>query len=550
MLQELHIRNYAIIEEAELHFNPNLNVIIGETGAGKSILMGALNLVLGNRADTQVLMNKKQKCIVEAHLNIENYELESFFEEEDLDYSEETIIRREIAPNGKSRAFINDVPVTLSVLKTLTSRLIDIHEQDENSQLSDPDFLLFLLDKISQNSFLNEYREVFKSYKEAVNRLNQYQEEAKSFSKEYDFVKFQFDELDGINLSEEYWKNTEEEIDILTHAESILQNTGQAIQMLSENELNAEDILSEVQRLLAPIASLNSNLGKAYEEIENIQLYLRELVRELKNIQSDTDINEERLNEITAYHSAVNRLMQKHQMKSMSELIALHTQLKEQLERFNFSEEHIKALEKEVARLQAILLESGKKMSELRMAQAQSLGQAVTNTVTELGMPYAKVQFKVSSSDQPGKDGLDKIILLFAPNKGSEYKPLHQVGSGGEKSRLMLSVKSQIAKETALPTLIFDEIDTGISGEVALKTGDLLKSISRNHQVITITHLPQVAAAGNLHFLVYKSHLKDKSVTEIKPLREEDIVIEIAKMLSGENPSSAAIENARNLIGD
>lgn len=548
MLQALHIKNYAIIESVELLFNPHLNVIIGETGAGKSILMGALNLVLGSRADTQVLMDKANKCIVEAHIQIDNYDLKGFFEENDLDYYENTIIRREINPNSKSRAFINDIPVTLTVLKALTSKLIDIHEQEENSQLLDESFFVDLLDKISGNPFLKDYKAAFNQYNSAKNKLNQYKEEAIEFAKEYDFIKFQYDEMSQINFSVEYWEETEREIDILSNAETILQNVEQSVSLLSESEINAEELLGEIQKLISPISSFNTDLEDVYSQIEDIQHNIRSIYRTFKGIQANIDVNEERLNEISEYQSIVNRLLQKHNLKSIEELIDLYNNLKDKLEQFSFSEDQIKDLEHEVNRHYKTVLSIGEKITKLRREHATTLSQLVTHTVSELGIPFAKIDIHITPLNQPNQSGLDNINLLFAPNKGSELKPLTQVGSGGEKSRLMLALKSQIAEKTSLPTLIFDEIDTGLSGEVALKTGNLLKNISLNHQVISITHLPQVAAAGEHVFLVYKEHLSDKSITRIKTLDQEETVFEIAKMLSGAEPSQAAIDNALNLV--
>lgn len=548
MLQELHIRNYAIIEAAEMQLNPHLNVIIGETGAGKSILMGALSLVLGNRADTQVLMDKEEKCVVEAHIQLNEYNLEAFFDENDLEYSDVTIIRREINPKGKSRAFINDTPVTLEVLKALTSQLIDIHAQHENSQLLDETFFIELLDKISKNPYLAEYKSVFNKYTEAKRKLRKFREEAAAFSKEYEFVKYQYEELDQIPLSVEYWKEVEEEVNILSNAGTILQNLQQSVDLLSENEVNVEDLLSEIQKLLSTISSLHTDLQEAFQEIEDIQLKIRSITRVFKSIQGKIDTDEERLNELNVYQSTVNRLMQKHHFKEIDSLVRLHSELKEKLQQFSFSEEHVQDLENEIKESWQEVISVAERITALRKKQALDFGLAITAVVKDLGMPFAKVEINVEALAQPDKYGMDKVALLFAPNKGSQLQSLLQVGSGGEKSRLMLAIKSLIAKETALPTLIFDEIDTGISGEVAIKTGELLKKISYDHQVITITHLPQVAAAGKQHFLVYKEHLEDKSITNIKSLNSEGTVVEIAKMLSGATPTPAALENARNLI--
>lgn len=548
MLQELHIKNYAIIETAVMHLHPNLNVIIGETGAGKSILMGALSLVLGGRADTQVLMNKEEKCTVEAQILIKEYDLQSFFDLHDLDYAESTIIRREINPKGKSRAFINDVPVTLDILKSFTSQLIDIHAQHENSQLLEENFFIHLLDKLSKNPYLIEYQNSFSKYSEDQKILKKYKDELQAFEKDYQFIKYQFEELNQIPLSIDYWTQVVEELNILSNAEAILNSIQQSVEILTDNEINVESLIVDIQKSINQVANFQHKIKEASQELEEIQLKIRSISREFKGILHSIDADENRLNELNEYQSTVNKLMQKHHLKGMEELIQLHTELKEKLEKYSFSEDRLQDLEQEIKISYQKVIQIGQQMTEIRIAHAEKFSKSVTEVLKDLGMPFAKTQIEISPLSKPDFNGMDKISLMFAPNKGSQLQSLQLVGSGGEKSRLMLAIKSLVAKETALPTLIFDEIDTGISGEVALKTGDLLKQISKNHQVITITHLPQVAAAGNQHFLVYKSHLEDKSVTNIKSLDESNTILEIAKMLSGDRPTEAALENAKNLI--
>ncbi|HUH75154.1 MAG TPA: DNA repair protein RecN [Chitinophagales bacterium] len=548
MLQELHIKNYAIIEAAVMQLHPHLNVIIGETGAGKSILMGALSLVLGGRADTQVLMNKDEKCTVEAYILIKEYDLKSFFDLHDLDYAESTIIRREINPKGKSRAFINDVPVTLDILKSFTSQLIDIHAQHENSQLLEEHFFVHLLDKLSKNPYLKEYQIAFLKYADNLKKLNQYKDELQAFEKEYQFVKYQFEELNQIPLSIEYWTQVEEELNILSNAEAILNGVQQTVEVLTDNEINVESLIVDIQKAIHPIEEFQHQIKEASLELEEIQLKIRSISREFKSILNSIDSDENRLNELNEYQSTVNKLMQKHRLKEMQGLIDLHIDLKEKLEKYSFSEDRLSDLEQAIATSYQEVVGISEKITSIRKKSAETFSQSTTEVLKDLGMPFAKIQIEIKPLSKPDIYGTDKIALMFAPNKGSQLQSLQLVGSGGEKSRLMLAIKSLVAKETALPTLIFDEIDTGISGEVAIKTGDLLNQISKNHQVITITHLPQVAAAGNQHFLVYKSHLEDKSVTSIKSLDESNTILEIAKMLSGDRPTDAAMENAKNLI--
>jgi DNA repair protein RecN (Recombination protein N) len=489
MLQELHIKNYAIIETAVMHLHPNLNVIIGETGAGKSILMGALSLVLGGRADTQVLMNKEEKCTVEAQILIKEYDLQSFFDLHDLDYAESTIIRREINPKGKSRAFINDVPVTLDILKSFTSQLIDIHAQHENSQLLEENFFIHLLDKLSKNPYLIEYQNSFSKYSEDQKILKKYKDELQAFEKDYQFIKYQFEELNQIPLSIDYWTQVVEELNILSNAEAILNSIQQSVEILTDNEINVESLIVDIQKSINQVANFQHKIKEASQELEEIQLKIRSISREFKGILHSIDADENRLNELNEYQSTVNKLMQKHHLKGMEELIQLHTELKEKLEKYSFSEDRLQDLEQEIKISYQKVILVGQQMTEIRIAHAEKFSKSVTEVLKDLGMPFAKTQIEISPLSKPDFNGMDKISLMFAPNKGSQLQSLQLVGSGGEKSRLMLAIKSLVAKETALPTLIFDEIDTGISGEVALKTGDLLKQISKNHQVITITHL-------------------------------------------------------------
>jgi DNA repair protein RecN (Recombination protein N) len=549
MLQTITIRNYAIIEQVEMQFHPGFNVIIGETGAGKSILMGALGLALGKRADGQVLLNKEQKCVVEAQLHIADYGLVPFFDENELDYSDTTIIRREILPNGKSRAFVNDLPVTLDVLKGLTSQLIDIHAQQETRELEDDLFFIKVLDKIAGNdALLNQYQEQFKELKHLEKEISQFEEASRQFAAEYDYLKFQFDELESIPLSSEAWKALEEELALLQHAETIQTGLGRVLELLDAGEVNIIGQLTECVKVLQQLSAWHSEIESSAETFEEMRLQTRELHRQLQSILHNTQADEGRLQELLEKHGQVLRLMQKHQCKEIEELISLHHSLRDKLAAFSFSDEKIAQLKQQAGSLRKKVLELGRDISLKRMEVSSPFTQSVAALLREMGMPYANVDLDFRQRDQPAQSGIDQITFLFAPNKGSRLQPLDVVGSGGERSRLMLAIKSQVAKYMALPTLIFDEIDTGISGEVARKTGDLLRQIAQHHQVITITHLPQIAAKGQQHYLVYKDHEKDKSMTAIRALNGEDTVFEIARMLSGDNPSQAAMENARLLI--
>jgi DNA repair protein RecN (Recombination protein N) len=549
MLTRLIIRNYAIIEEAELKFGPSFNVIIGETGAGKSIIMGALGLILGKRADTNVLFNEAEKCVVEASLDLKNYQLQSFFDDNDLDFEETTIIRREINPKGKSRAFINDVPVTLDVLRDLTTQLIDIHGQQETRELENDNFFIKVTDKLAgHRTLLESYQADLSRYKSLQKQIRQLKEEVVAFAKEYEFLKFQFEELDAVTLSEEYWKSINEEISVLQNAESIRQNLQASADLLSHGQVNIDDLLAETLRLLGQIAAFHPDLNSLSEHADELQINLRELNRSIASALHSTESDEGKLQDLLEEHSRISRLMQKHQTGEMADLISLHRTIGERLERFSFSEDKIEGLEQEAEAALKVVMAQGKELSQHRQKAAVPFMESVEELIREMGMPFAKVSLQFSERTQAGIDGLDDITLLFAPNKGSQLQSLDTVGSGGERSRLMLAIKSIIAREMALPTLIFDEIDTGISGEVALKVGQILRQLGHQHQVLTITHLAQIAAGGHSHFLVYKDHEQARSTTRIEGMDKDRTQLEIAKMLSGANPNQAAIDNAKTLI--
>lgn len=549
MLSHLSIVNYAIIEQAELEFSPHLNVIIGETGAGKSIIMGALGLILGKRADTSILLDTEKKCVVEAKIDLADDHLNTFFEEHDLDYENVTIIRREINSKGKSRAFVNDQPVTLEVLRELTAKLIDIHSQHETRELEDATFFIKVCDQLAGNQeLIATYQTTIKEYRALLRKIRQMTEEAAAFSKEYDFVKYQYEELDSVSLSEEAFREMEEEIELLGNADTIQRNLEEGIQLLHAGQLNAEGFIADAVKLLGGIAGFHPQLQRAYETLADTGLQLRELSRELQTILHNTGSDEGRLQELLEIHSHLQRLMHKHQVRDIGQLIALKNELAEKLEAFSFSDEKISELEEEADALEVTLKSLASQISEQRKKVALPFIEGVSALLADLGMPFAKVDLQFAMRKDFDANGLDDITLLFAPNKGSKLQTLDNVGSGGERSRLMLAIKKQIAHAMHLPTLIFDEIDTGISGEVAFKAGQLMKSLGKQHQIITITHLPQIAAGGERSFLVFKNHEKAHSLTQIRQLDHQAHTAELAKMLSGRETTDAALEQAKALI--
>lgn len=551
MLRTLCIKNYAIIESVEIHFDPQLNIITGETGAGKSILLGAMHLILGKRADTSVLRNKEEKCLVEATFAIKGYSLQSFFTENDLEYEEETIIRREVSANGKSRAFINDTPVTLDVLKELTERLVDIHAQGETQNLLDKFFFCEILDEMSkQSGVVREYRAAFQQYRHKMARLKQLQEEQVRLQKEYDFIAFQLNELEEANLDADEAAGIENELSLLQHAETIKSHLAEAYNLIDGNEYAALTQLLQANKQLAPLANFHDVLQEMHLQLGTITDELRSITRQILQISDTTEYNEERVQELTEKQTTINRLLQKHHVAEVKELLAIQQELQQQANVYTHSGEEILQLEKEISQERKILLEAAQRLSSNRIGKIKSFESKIASLLHDLGMPYGFVVLdqKCGNEDQLNAYGIDEIRLLFSANKGTAPQALDEVGSGGEKSRLMLAIKSLVAETVTLPTLIFDEIDTGISGEVAQKVGAILKELGKHHQVIAITHLPQVAAKASKHLFVYKNHEKEKTFTEIKTLNGNERLHEIAVMLSGNNPPKEALENAKRLL--
>lgn len=552
MLRTLDIRNFAIIEAIHLEFDNNLNIITGETGAGKSILMGALGLVLGKRADTTVLRDKEQKCTVEATFDISAYSLQPFFAENDLDYEEQTLIRREIIPSGKSRAFVNDVPVTLDILQSLTQQLVDIHAQQETQQLLRPEFYLKILDSIAgQQEEVSLYSEGFRQLRQKEARHRQLKEEAERARQEEDFLRFQYDELEAAALDDPGLATIEQELELLENAEAVKSAMAQARNMLEDSEISVSNQIRELIRLLQPLAHFSDDIAGSKATLEEWLLQAREMMRTLDHVADSSDHQPERIQLLTERQNALNRLLQKHQLTDIAALQTLRDHIAERLGNMQQATEQIDALYLEIEQLKEDCFKKAQAISSRRRELIPSLSATVSGILQELGMPYATVHWDgpLRPPEALTATGIDDIDLYFSPNKGSTPQTLDRIGSGGEKSRLMLAIKSIVADSMALPTLIFDEIDTGVSGAIAGKMGDILLKLSAHHQVIAITHLPQVAARGHRHYFVYKQHDKAMTYTEIRALKGEERILEIAKMLSGDNPGNAALQTARELIG-
>lgn len=551
MLKKLSVRNFVLIDELEINFSDGLTIITGETGAGKSILLGALNLILGQRADHQSLLTTTSKCVVEAVFDIKNYGLESFFEANDLDYEKETTVRREITPEGKSRAFINDTPVTLTVLKSLTSALVDIHSQHETLLINQSGFQLKIVDAFAGNArLLQQYTHNYKEYRTIKQDLAEALEKEQQAKSESDYLNFQLNELTEATLTEGEQEKLEEEQERLTHAEEIAGQINHLIQLLAEGEDNLISGISSGKQMLHSLARFGSPYKELEERIAQLYLEIKDIAGELNSAASNSQADPRRLEQLQERLAVIYRLQQKHRVDSVDDLIGLMQNLQQKLDGFHSLEEQISSLQKEELRLETSLRKLAKELAEKRREAAPKIEKEIQRLLSELAMPHARLQvsFNTAEENEFYPDGKDKVSFLFAANKGSEYREIQKSASGGELSRIMLCIKALQAGVSQMPTLIFDEIDTGISGETAAKTGAILKSMSAHHQLLSITHLPQIAARGNSHIFVYKETGKSHTRTRLRQLTEEERVREVARLLSGEQLTPAALDNARDLL--
>jgi DNA repair protein RecN (Recombination protein N) len=552
MLLRLSIKNYAIIEELEVHFHPQLNIITGETGAGKSIIIGALNMILGKRADTSVLRDESEKCIVEATFQINKDQLNDFFEENDVDFETETTIRREIRPDGKSRAFINDTPVNLNQIKDLTTQLVDLHAQHETQSLLEDTFYLDILDHLAnQNQLVAEYKTAFLLFNKQKKKLVALKENLKQLQANKDFLTFQYEEIADLKLTSEDGQPLEDELNRLENAEEIQSTLAEAVKLLDdEMELNIIQLYSEFSQKTNQLAKFGQDFENINQRAQSLAIELDDIAHEINRLANNISYDDERLAELKNRQNDINRLLKKHHLIAFDDLLLLETDFKAQLEQVNSGENNLTALELEVAAMQKDLFEQATKISAARKKQVLPFKTAVEKILLQVGMPFATIEMahQLSSAEELNIFGIDTFEVLFSANKGSAPQPLKKVASGGERSRLMLAIKSTIAGKITLPTMVFDEIDTGISGEVAAKVGIVFKSMAKNHQIISITHLPQIAAKADCHLFVYKDHSAAKTATNIKILNAEEQIMEIAKMLSGEQPGTAAISAAKELI--
>ncbi len=549
MLKSLDIQNYALIEKLSLHPDSGFNIVTGETGAGKSIMLGAVGLLLGNRADVKTLFDEGQKCIVEGEFDVETYQnLKDVFEQNDLEFEPSCLIRREVHPNGKSRAFVNDSPVTLDLLKQITPLLIDIHSQHETQFLAEEKYQLNLLDELGDHAaLLASYRVVYRELTKVRQAVLQLQEGSARQQKESDFIAFQLDELLLANVQVGEKEELEQELAALAHAEEIQMRLFEALGSLSEGELAGLQLLKQAQSAMAKIASYSPKFEELRFRLDASFIELKDVAGELSNAADGAQTsNNERQQEIEERLAVIYRLEKKHQVEAQ-QLTELLTDLKKRILQFESSDAQLEALLDQSKELEKELGFSSAALSQVRKNVAEPIQKQITDLLVELSMPFA--QFSISiSARKPSLDGADAITFLFSANKGSEPKSMKQVASGGEFSRLMLAIKYVIAGKTALPTLIFDEIDTGVSGEVAAKMGRLMQGMSTRHQVLTITHTAQIAAMGTRHFFVEKAHTGQKTSSQVRLLSPDDRIQEIAQMISGDRITDAAIQNAKELL--
>lgn len=551
MLSRLLIKNYALIDNLDISFDKGLNIITGETGAGKSILMGALGLILGNRADGKQFFNDDKKCIIEGYFSIASYDLTAFFSENDLEYEEETIIRREISLDGKSRAFVNDSPVNLTTLKSLGERLIDIHSQHATLQINTEEFQLFVLDAIASNApLLENFRSELQQLRQLDKKLKTLKEESRTAHAELDYNQFLFDELEKLNVREGEVKELEAEQSQLENAEEIKRALLASNYLLSDAEQNVLTLLKESMQQIQQASRYFTDAEDLANRLQSAHIEIKDVAAEIANQEAEIQLDENRLNEVNSRLSDIYSLLKKHRLDSEAELIQLRNELEEKLQVALNHDEILAKLENERKAQEEVVLTLGKQIHQKRTSAIPQVEKAVQDTLAHVGMSNAKLNIQLTPQmlEKASSKGLDTVQFLFSANKGQALQPIHKVASGGELSRVMLAIKSLVAHNSSLPTIIFDEIDTGISGEVALRVGEVMQELAGNMQVLAITHLPQIASKGTSHFKVYKEDREEKTRSNIVLLNRDERVYEIAQMLSGASPGEAALANAASLL--
>ena len=549
MLQRIQIQNYAIIDQLSIDFSRRLNVITGETGAGKSILMGALSLILGDRADSTVLLQRDKKCVVEGVFDVAGREEAlAFLGANDLDADEEVVIRREIAPSGKSRAFVNDTPVNLEQLRHLSSTLVDLHRQFDTLELGENRFQLEVLDALAgQGEAVVSYRAAYREWQTAARELATLREQQQQFNKERDYNQFLFDELNEASWRENEVEELDQELKLLSNSEGIKTALSKIYYEMQEGEQPLVQLLRTLQHTMQGLAAYDPELARLSERMSSAQIELQDIAEEVDRVNERVNYDPRRIEVINERLSTGYRLMKKHGVQTTAGLLDLARQLQHQLQDSLQVDAGIAAGEAAVERMLEISVQKAAALTKARKAQAGPLEEQVNKLLKQVGMPNARLNVRVDPAAL-GADGMDAVEFLFDANRSNRFEPIRKVASGGELSRLMLCIKSLVAESIDLPTLIFDEIDTGISGEAARQVGIILKNLARRRQVICITHQPQIAGKADAHYFVYKAAKGESIQTNIRLLNQDERITTIAQMLSGEKPTAAALENAREMV--
>ena len=549
MLTQLSINNYALINHLSIDFSSGLSIITGETGAGKSILLGALGLVLGNRADLSSLKDTSTKCIVEAKVAISNYSLQDFFTSVDLDYEAETIIRREILPSGKSRAFVNDTPVTLNILNELRSKLIDVHSQHQTMQLSDASFQFEILDALAKNTDrIASYKRGFIQLGSLKKELLSLETAQKEANKQYDYNLHLFTELEDANIKEDEQSGLEEKLEKLNNIEDIKLNLSESLELSINEEVGLQNLLNTLEFKISKIASFSKEYQELADRITSIKIEMDDIVSELETANENVDFNPNEVEEINDRLQLLYNLQKKHYVNSNKELLLVFEELSDKVRKVESAEGDLNNKKEEISAISAKLDAVAEKISKARTSAIPKLTKQLEFLLTDLGMENARFSIKATLTNTYFSNGKDHLEFLFSANKGGNFGELKKVASGGELSRIMLSVKKVLSENTQLPTIIFDEIDTGVSGEVSNKIAAIMGLMGNNMQVIAITHLPQIAAKGSNHYKVYKEEINGVTTTNLKQLSVEERIKEIAEMLSGKDISDSALTHAKELL--
>ena len=549
MLASLSIANYALIEKLSIEFSEGFSIITGETGAGKSILLGALGLVLGKRADLTSLKDKEEKCVIEAHFSIAKYNLQPFFEANDLDYDAHTIIRREILPSGKSRAFVNDSPVNLQALLDLGTFLLDIHSQHQTMELAEEKYQFTIIDAIAKNqTLLEDYQVSLSTYKSIKQKFEAAKNELQRIKNEQEYNQFLFQELSDTNLEIGQQEEFESDLEKLSNVELIKEHLAKAI-VLSENEsFGINHNLLEFKLAIQKISPFSPDYSNLFERVESLLIEFKDITSELNSFTEDLNDDPKRLELISQKLQVIYNLQKKHQVSTIEELVAIQNELEQKVLSVSAIEESIVILENQISETETTLNTLAQQIHQKRVEAIPVLIDQMVQLLSQLGMPNVRFKIDLNTTNQFLTNGKDELQFLFSANKGSDFGLLKKVASGGEMSRIMLVVKAILSKYSNLPTIILDEIDTGVSGEIAAKMGTIMKDMSQTMQVFAITHLPQIAAKGNAHFKVYKRIASEQTYSEIKQLKPEERIQEIAQMLSGATVSESAYNHARELL--